>query len=344
MNTKEKILAFLTRRRSATGGELREHLQLTRQAMSIHLRDLLAAHKVIRTGTTKGALYSLRGRAPRARLFTRILAIQGLEEERVWSQLDAQMGLTRTLRPNVAAITHYAFTEMLNNAIEHSQSEHCTIRVSLTASLMNFDIRDGGIGIFHSIASKQHLPDEDAAMIELLKGKTTTMPEAHSGEGVFFTSRVADEFLIRSHRTRIEWKRAKHDVFVSHQRFLAGTEVRFALHRSARHKLEDVFGEFAPAHYDFQFQKTHVLVKLLQLDYISRSEARRLLANLEKFREIVLDFRDVRSVGQGFADEVFRVFAGRHPQIVIRPDNVSPTVLAMIKHVQRTATASHHRQ
>ena len=36
----------------------------------------------------------------------------------------------------------------------------------------------------------------------------------------------------------------------------------------------------------------------------SVDEARRLLANLDKFREVVLDFRAVRSIGQGFADEV----------------------------------------
>jgi hypothetical protein len=82
-----------------------------------------------------------------------------------------------------------------------------------------------------------------------------------------------------------------------------------------------------------------VWVKLLQPDYVSRSEARRLLVNLEKFREIVLDFRDVRSVGQGFADEVFRVFTGRNPEIVIRSENVNPAVMAMIRHVSRQVPA-----
>ncbi len=95
-----------------------------------------------------------------------------------------------------------------------------------------------------------------------------------------------------------------------------------------------MFGEFAPAEYDFRFQKTRVLVKLLQRDYVSRSEAKRLLANLEKFSEIVLDFRDVKSVGQGFADEVFRVFAEHHPTIKIAAENVNPAVDAMIRHTR----------
>ncbi len=115
--------------------------------------------------------------------------------------------------------------------------------------------------------------------------------------------------------------------------------MRFSLQRGSPHTLEEVFGEYAPAKYDFQFQKTRVWVKLLQPDYVSRSEARRLLVNLEKFREIVLDFRDVRSVGQGFADEVFRVFTGRNPEIVIRSENVNPAVMAMIRHVSRQVPA-----
>jgi hypothetical protein len=198
---------------------------------------------------------------------------------------------------------------------------------------VSFEVRDPGIGVFHSIASKLRLEDEEAALVELLKGRTTTMREAHSGEGIFFTSRAADHFVLRSHRIQVEWSRARDDVFVSRRRFQAGTDVRFSVQRTTRRRLEEVFAEFAPEEYDFQFQKTRVLVKLLRGDYVSRSEAKRLLANLEKFREIVLDFRDVQSVGQSFADEVFRVFAGRNPAIAIATANTNPAIDAMIRHV-----------
>jgi hypothetical protein len=160
------------------------------------------------------------------------------------------------------------------------------------------------------------------------------MREAHTGEGIFFTSRAADRFVLRSHRVQVEWNRLRDDVFVSSPRFLQGTSVSFAIQRDSRLRLESVFAEFAPEEYDFQFQKTRMLVKLLQRDYVSRSEARRLLANLEKFREIVLDFRDVKSVGQGFADETFRVFANRHPGIRITTEHANPAVDAMIRHVR----------
>jgi hypothetical protein len=169
--------------------------------------------------------------------------------------------------------------------------------------------------VFYSIADKFDLQNEHDAMIELIKGKTTTQPRAHSGEGIFFVSRAADRFSLRSHRLQLEWDNKRADVFVSEPRFLKGTLASFEIDRNSRTRLENVFAEFAPEAYDFQFQKTRVLVKLLRRDYVSRSEAKRLLHNLDKF------------------SEVFRVFATAHPDIVIRFVNASDAVTAIIKHV-----------
>ncbi len=333
MDAKRRILVYLARRRSVASGELRAHLGISRQALSVHVRSLVEAGKVVRTGTARGARYMLRSRAPAAAVVSHALRTQGLDEGRVWDKVAVALNLRRALRPNAEAIAHYAFTEMLNNAIEHSEADRCAVRCSFDPSTFSFEVRDPGIGVFHSIASKLRLEDEQTALIELLKGRTTTMREAHTGEGIFFTSRAADRFVLRSHRIEVEWSRVKDDVFVSRRRYLEGTKVSFAIQCSSRRRLEDVFAQFAPEEYDFRFEKTRVLVKLLQRDFVSRSEARRLLANLEKFRDIVLDFRDVRSVGQGFADEVFRVFARRHPGISIATENTNPVIDAMIRHV-----------
>jgi len=200
---------------------------------------------------------------------------------------------------------------------------------------IRFSIKDPGIGVFHSIAEKFNLEDEQAAMIELIKGKTTMQPHAHSGEGIFFVSRSADRFVLRSHRLQIEWDRDRDDVFVSDPRYMKGTLAQFEIRKDSRTRLEDVFAEFAPEQYDFKFEKTRVLVKLLQREYVSRSEAKRLLHNLDKFSEIELDMREVTSVGQGFTDEIFRVFASAHPGIDIRTINAGKAVEAMIRHVDR---------
>ena len=74
-------------------------------------------------------------------------------------------------------------------------------------------------------------------------------------------------------------------------------------------------------------------VRFSARDYISRSEARRLVLRLEQFREVVLDFSGVRSIGQAFADEVFRIFAGSHPEVALKRVNVDPALEVVIRHV-----------
>ena len=47
------------------------------------------------------------------------------------------------------------------------------------------------------------------------------------------------------------------------------------------------------------------------------------------------DFRDIDFMGQGFADEVFRVFQNQHPDIMLNVINANETVLGMIRHIKR---------
>lgn len=335
-STREVIRQYIEERGSATGPELAEHLGVTRQAVSIHLRRLIDAGEIFKTGSTRAARYFPPQAAVPARRLKRDLMLANLDESVVYEDIAIALTLSR-LPDNTESIVHYAFTEMLNNAIDHSMADQCTIEVRLDTTRLAFTVRDSGIGVFHSIADKFELQDEHAAMIELIKGKVTTQPEAHSGEGIFFVSKAADRFALRSHRLQIEWDRDRDDVFVSEPRFLKGTLVEFQIRIDSRTRLEKVFAEFAPEEYDFQFQKTRVLVKLLQREYVSRSEAKRLLHNLDKFSEIELDMRDVVSVGQGFADEIFRVFASTHPKILIRPINAGAALKAMIRHVSKKA-------
>ncbi len=79
--------------------------------------------------------------------------------------------------------------------------------------------------------------------------------------------------------------------------------------------------------------QTQILVELgLNPDetYISRSQAKTVLLGLEKFKTVILDFRRVRTVGQGFVDEVFRVFQNNHNDIKMIPQNANSDVTFMI--------------
>ncbi len=70
---------------------------------------------------------------------------------------------------------------------------------------------------------------------------------------------------------------------------------------------------------------------------MSRSEAKRLIHGLERFREVVLDFSGVDAVGQGFADEVFRVWAGAHPEVLLDPTNMNEAVAFMVERARRAS-------
>ena len=332
MYTKDKISRFIEKRGSASSAELSKYLNISRQAINVHLRALLDAGTVVKTGSTRNARYYARSNAPPTASCSRDFGLTGLDESRVYAQIAATLNLRRLLRPNVESVVHYAFTEILNNAIDHSHANKCQVKVILSAGKLLFEIRESGIGVFHSIAKKLDLEDEQEAMIELIKGKTTTMPEAHTGEGIFFTSKVADRFSIRSHKIHIEWDRDLDDVFVSTPHFRKGSTVVFEIRRDSRTKLEDIFDEYAPEEYGFEFHKTRIHVKLLETEYISRSEAKRLIHNLNKFIDVELDFRGVNKVGQGFADEIFRVFAKENPSTNIVAVNASQNVAAIIRH------------
>jgi len=331
-NTREQILHLLETRGSATGPELAKSLGITRQAVSHHTKALLIERQITKTGSTRAARYYPADAELESRKIARELELAGLDESLVYVDLALALNLGR-LRDNVESIVHYAFTEMLNNAIDHSRAQRCLVEVSVDASRVRFRVRDQGIGVYHSIASKLDLADEREAMVELIKGKTTTMPEVHSGEGIFFVSRAADRFVLRSHRIQLEWDQFRDDVFASDTKLIRGTLVEFEIGRTSRRRLEKVFEAFAPGNFDYRFEKTQVFVKLLGDAYVSRSEARRLLHGLEKFSEIELDMRGVKIVGQGFVDEVFRVFAKQHPGISIRATRTRPTVEAMIRRI-----------
>ena len=67
------------------------------------------------------------------------------------------------------------------------------------------------------------------------------------------------------------------------------------------------------------------------MNLVARSEAKRLLHGLEKLEEVMLDFQGVRSVGQGFADEVFRVWAQAHPGTRLVAEHMNDVVRFMVE-------------
>lgn len=336
MGIEEKILAFIKKHKAVSGSAVARYLEISRQAANKHLKKMIGMGKVVRDGVTRGATYRIatKGKSRETLiLWRKKYSLKNLEEHVVFSELRDRLNLGARLRDNVLDIVNYAFTEILNNAIEHSKSETCVVEVRIKPYDFEFVVRDFGIGIFDSIRSKFNLRDEYVAAGELIKGKTTTMAERHSGEGIFFTSKCGDMVTFRSHRINLIFDNNRRDIFIEDKRLFRGTEVSFAIKRNSRRLMSEIFKEYAPEEYEYRFEKTRVNVKLFGKGHVSRSSARRLLVGLEKFSVIVLDFKDVRSMGQSFADEVFRVFPAGHPKIRIEAVNCSQSLLSMINHV-----------
>ena len=98
---------------------------------------------------------------------------------------------------------------------------------------------------------------------------------------------------------------------------------------------KEVFDMYAPI--EEGFVKTYIPLKEVcpYGEPIARSQARRVVYRLEEFRQVEIDFSGIDFMGQGFADEVFRVFQNKHPQIELIPLHANESVLGMIKHVRR---------
>lgn len=338
MDVRSRILSTLKARGALSGAKVAEELGLSRQAAHRHLIRLMDKGLLQRTGRTRGVEYRLPDRRGKPRPtkpepFHKKYQIDGLMEDAVYADVALRLALRRSVSSAAYRIFAYAFTEMLNNAVEHSHSPACTVEVTLTERELRARIRDQGMGVFTSVAQRHRLAEEEEAIGELLKGKATSMPERHAGEGIFFTSKACDQLALRSHRIDLVFDARKKDIFVNVCRYLRGTEVSLSVSRSARRKLEDVFSAFAPEDFDFRFERSLVNVRFYAGEYVSRSEARRLLARLDQFHEVILDFSGVKSIGQGFADEIFRVFATAHPGVALKRVNVAPGIEAVIRHV-----------
>ena len=335
MDLKDLIFDFLKKKGRVTTADLVNKTGFSRAYAQMFLKNLANEGAIIRMGKANQAHYvtaSKRGAVPaRPTRVRKIINNKNLAEDKVLRQIKEESSIFQGMAGNVSSIIDYAFTEMLNNAIEHSASEKIDMVVMKTATDIRFTVLDQGVGIFNNIMKKKGLSSTIDAIQDLLKGKETTVPEAHSGEGIFFTSKIADQLTIKSFQKKIFFDNVAQDIYIKDIQSTRGTRVDFVLGLKSKKTLSDLFNQYTDE--SFQFSKTGVKVKLYHqdVDYVSRSQARRILAGLEKFKTIELDFKDVATVGQAFADEIFRVWLNAHKDIKLTMKNTHENILFMIK-------------
>jgi formamidopyrimidine-DNA glycosylase len=193
---------------------------------------------------------------------------------------------------------------------------------------------DDGVGIFNKIQKKYNLDDPSHAILELAKGKLTTEPDSHTGEGIFFTSRMFDTFMISS--GKYFFASHKNDLLFENDKDETGTSVFMVITQDSDRTTESVFSRFTDSA-TYGFDKTIVPVELSRYgneNLISRSQAKRLMARLEKFKTVVLDFSNVESIGRAFADEIFRVFVNEHPNTKVLTTNDNKAIQQLVKEIK----------
>ncbi|MBL8472299.1 MAG: DUF4325 domain-containing protein [Rhodocyclaceae bacterium] len=304
-----------------------ERLGISRVAANKYIQRLEQDGWIARSGPATHPVFS----PGYKRRVSQMYPLAGLEEDVAWEK-----GFKPyfNLAPNIQNIVSHGFTEMVNNAIDHSAGSSVFIWISQDERMLWIIISDDGVGIFAKISSALGLPDMRQALFELAKGKLTTDPSKHTGEGVFFTSRMFDSFEISANGLQFnhdadsphDWLQEASGIFPD------GTAVLMRIALDSTRTAAEVYSNFTDAPEDYDFSKTIVPMKLARLgdeQLISRSQAKRLIARFDRFKTVVLDFAGIEQIGQAFADELFRVYANSHPKVELVPVNMKEQVERM---------------
>jgi len=309
-----------------------EIFQISRQATHKHLKKLVNEGWLDSSGSTRSKVYKLGYRRDHG---VSIPLDKSISEHEVY---DIEFySIIEGLPKNVEDIIFYGFTEMVNNAIDHSEGSKCSIYIERNKEEISITISDDGEGIFKRIKRLKNLSDEKQAILELYKGKLTTDPANHSGQGIFFTSKMFDRFAIISKGLTFHHNYEKTlDIILDNDGGLGneGTSIFMKISTTSTRTDSEIFDQYSGNdEEDYAFNKTVIPVKMARINkenLVSRSQAKRLLARVEKFKYVLFDFHDVDTIGQAFADEIFRVYHLRHPNINITAINTVHNVQKMI--------------
>ncbi len=185
---------------------------------------------------------------------------------------------------NVIGIWNYVISEIYNNVIDHSRVENVSITVLQNTLKTTVILSDDSIGIFRKIQEYFKLPTIEDAIVELLKGKLTNDSVNHSGKGIFFSSKMMDEFYIISDG-RV-FTNNKYDISALDEysaKNTNGTCVIMRLSNYTNKKYADIFDYHADV--DGGFTKTVIPLKNMFETYlVSRSQAKRLNERLTEFK------------------------------------------------------------
>ncbi len=303
-----------------------EAFSVTPTTVQRHMATLIKNGMIVKSGNTRGARYYLKNQYERVKVY-RITPT--IAEDQIFKEFN---DIFIRVPKNIYDICFFGVTEMLNNAIDHSQGSKITLGTRLDNAVLTVTVKDDGVGVFKTICDYLHINDMREGILHLSKGKITRDPVNHTGQGIFFTSKMFNTFTIDANGYVYTKDNHLQDWSFNQRYGAKGTEITMAINVHSKATFQEIFSAYEGD--DFAFDKTEILVHLADYKeetFISRSQAKRILVGLEKFSLITFDFKKIQLVGQGFVDEMFRVFVNNHPEIRILYINTIDSVKFMIE-------------
>ncbi len=308
-----------------------EEFTITIMTVHRHINSLIKAGMIVKSGNTRGAKYYLKNAYERSKVY----GITGLiAEGQIFKEFN---DIFIRFPKNIYEICSFGVTEMLNNAIDHSHGSRITLETRFADPEITIIVKDDGIGVFKTICDYLQIDDIREGILHLSKGKITRDPANHTGQGIFFTSRMFDTFTIDANGYVYTKDNHIQDWTFVQRYGTKGTEITMSINVHSKITCKQVFSAYEGE--DFAFDKTEILVHLSDYKedtFISRSQAKRILLGLDKFSLITFDFKKIEFIGQGFVDEIFRIFNNNHPDIKVQYINASDAVRFMIERSGKT--------
>jgi hypothetical protein len=226
-----------------------KHFNLTRQAINLHLQRLWDDSHWVRRGKTRQTRFFLAPTRTWQKCYPREQSESDVWDADVLPQLS-------DLPENALDIWRYCFTEMFNNAVDHSSGTRTTVQLKRTAVNAEIAIVNNGVGIFKKIQHAMKFADVRDAALELAKGKFTADPAGHTGEGMFFTSKMLDAFDI--------WSGGSYFIADSPMKNTKGIAIWMKLRNTSDRSRKEVYEAYTSPEDNYAFDRTVVPVKMAE--------------------------------------------------------------------------------
>ena len=151
---------------------------LARQTVHQYVRRLIQEQKLMGSGGRRWRHYQLRHFDQDTREFA---LKSGLNEDRVWNEFIREKILE--IGTNEQEILHYGLTEMVNNAMDHSEGQKVTAHFWRTAVSVTLRVADDGVGIFRRFRENCSFAIRDSPCLNWGKANSLQIHEGTREKG-----------------------------------------------------------------------------------------------------------------------------------------------------------------